>query len=196
MFKRKSKILYSNCDIPARLFFDELMHGNITVLGKGNPNDLYEAYWGVIDEFCDIDNNTTLRNWFHKQVKLSKLQRAISDVRTLLNPIKNLVVVRCELEACITLINALEYPKVNFDIEKPLDEEIKRVEFQVIGILENELNMLMPEQTEKKKEIIKDFSDRLVAVENALGRQIDDNVSLRKFISLEKSAIRKAKQNS
>lgn len=194
MFKLKKKIFYSDCSIPARLFFDHIIHGDISVLGVGNNREVHNAYWSIINEFCELDNNNGLLKWFKLQVKLSNTERAIHDVQTLLFPIKHLCEDEYQIEVCVKFLNALKYPVINFDTSKPLQEEIQRIESQVIGILHNELEMQKPAHEQEHKKIVKDFNDRLVAVENMLGRSIDDDVTLRKFISLEKSAYNKMNQ--
>lgn len=193
--RNRSRILYTNCDIPARLFFDELMQGNISVLGKGTPTELHNAYMAIVDEYCELDNNRKMLDWFTKQNRISKIQRGISDVALCLAPIKYICITESQFKRAINNINYIDYPKVKFDIKKPLNDEIKRVEHSVIGMLKNELNMLVDDNTKSKEKIQKDFFKRLVSVQNALGRNLDDNISLRKFIYEEKSAIDKCKPN-
>lgn len=192
---RRNKILYNNCYIPAKLFFDELMQGNINVLGKGTPEQLHTAYMSIVDEYCELDNNRRMLDWFTKQNKISKIQRAISDVTACLRPIKYICVTEEQFLRAITVINSIEYPKVKFDVKKPLVDEITRVERSVIGILNNELNMLLSDDVKTKEKIKKEFFKRLVSVQNAIGRNLDEDITLRKFIFEEKAAIEKCKPN-
>lgn len=192
MVKAKDKaLIYNNCDIPAHLFFDELMHGNIYVLGIGSPELLYSTYMSIIDEYCELSENAKMISWFKKQNKLSQLQRQISDIQTLLNPIKYLCSTKEEFTACIALLNALERPKIKFDINKPLNEETERVEKRVIGVLNNEINTLISSNEKAPERLKKDFMQRLVSVQNILGYVLPDDVTLRKFVFLEKAAMNK-----
>lgn len=190
---KRSKIIYNNCDIPAKMFFDELMQGNASVLGHGSSEDIHNAYMNIIDEYCDLDNNIRMIDWFKKQEKISCIQIAISNITTLLYIIKKVYNPKNERQKeAVTLLNKIKYTSVRFDDKKPLNEEIIRVESVVLGVLRNDLNMEISTEKHEQKEIKKEFLKRLVAIENCLGRAIDDDISLRRFIYLEKSAIKKS----
>lgn len=192
LFKRiRSQIKYTNCDIPAILFFDELMHGNISVLGKGTPEQLNNAYWGIIDEYCELSGNFKMKSWFEKQEKVSNIQRAISDVNVCINNIilaSQIATHKEQIVPFIDAINKLEFPKVRFSYTKPLHEEVERVRKSVIGVLNNQLKIELGNEQKKKEAIKKDFMARIVNIQNIIGRNLDDNISLRKFIYEEKSA--------
>lgn len=189
MVKAKDKaLIYTNCDIPANIFFDELMHGNVYVLGKGSLELLYKTYMDIVDEYCELSGNAKMISWFKRQNRLSDLQRQISDVTTLLNPIKYLCSSNEEIDACVALLNALNKPKIKFDVSKGLDNEIERVEKRVIGVINNEINSILSVQEKAPEKLKKDFMQRLVNVQNILGYALHDNVTLRKFIFLEKAA--------
>lgn len=192
LFKRnRSQIKYSNCDIPAILYFDELMHGNVSVLGKGTPEQLNTAYWGIIDEYCELSDNFKMKSWFEKQEKVSNIQRAISDVNVCINNIivaSHIATQTEQIKPFIEAINKLEFPRVKFSYTKPLHDEVNRVRKGVIGSLNNQLKIELGNQEKKKEAIKKDFMARIVNIQNILGYTIKDNTTLRKFVFLEKSA--------
>lgn len=195
LFKRsRSQIKYSNCDIPAILYFDELMHGNVSVLGKGTPEQLNTAYWSIIDEYCELSGNYKMKTWFEKQEKVSNIQRAISDVNVCINNIilaTQLASLPEQITPFIDAINKLEFPKVKFSYDKPLFQELDRVRRGVIGSLNNQLKIELGNEEKKKEAIKKDFMGRMVNIQNVLGYTITDETTLRKFIYLEKSAQEK-----
>lgn len=192
--KAKSKILYRDCSIPARLFFDNLIQGDISVLGKGTGEELYKAYFNIIDEYCVLDENKTLLALFTTQESISRMQNTQAHISAQIYNLKYLCSSKEDVLKVKEVLDLIQKPKLNFDPEKGLNKEIKRLETH-IGALNNNIRMLIPQENEQKKQVKVNFDKRLVAVENALGREINSNVTLKKFIYLEKSAIKKATPN-
>lgn len=178
-------IKYSNCDIPAVLFFDELMHGNVSVLGKGKEEDLKKAYFNILAEYVELSKNNTIKKWYNDVERISNIKRAISDVYAIISTICTFYGTKY-LEEFTKTINALEYPKLNFDPKKDILSEIERIN-SVIGNLKNELYMVDNEKETEIKKAQKNFIKNIVSIQNSLGYSIEENVTLRKYIYLEQS---------
>jgi hypothetical protein len=78
-----------------------------------------------------------------------------------------------------------------------LKQEILRTYKFVLPGINNKLKLERGnyDNLTEKKEIISSFADNCVNIENALGRAIDDNMTLEKYLSYEKSVIKLSKKN-
>lgn len=200
LFKRKRtkpepyKILYTNCDIPARLFFDELCNGNLSVLGEGTPEQLQAAYMSILDEYVKIDNNTSFLKAFQLEERISNIQANIAALEVAIYHIyyDTLITIEQRLELIATL-NEWKKPRINFNTDKPLLDECLRLQNKVIGALKNDLNFAVSERKKERKERVKTFYRDCVIMEEVLGIKIDDNVSLEKFSLYNKRVVEKTK---
>lgn len=197
--KEAYKIKWKDCSIPAKLFFDEVIKGNYSVLGNAPVEQLEKAYWDIMDEYVKLDDNVRLMDWYKKQEKLSLIRLKITNINELLYSISYVAESNDERMLFVDLLNKMTKPKVNFKVENTDNEiewldEILRVKNQVIGELENEVDILTmndkpSEETPKEYA----FEERLDAVENIHGYKLPVNISLREFIFKEKSAHKKVK---
>lgn len=179
-------IKYTNCDIPAVLFFDELMHGNTSVLGDGSKDELEEVYFKILEEYVDLSKNNKIKKWYNDIERASNIKRAISDVYVIVANICMFYGTKY-ITDYTKIINSLEYPTLNFDPEKDLLAELERINYSVIGSLKNELQMIDNEKNTEVKKAQKNFIKNIVSIQNSLGYSIEENVTLRKYIYLEQS---------
>ena len=188
----KSNIKYNNCDIPAKLFFNQLIQGDSSVLGIGTPEELHKAYFDIIDEYCELDNNKKLLELFTTQEKISRMQNTQIHIKSQIYNLKYLCETKEHVLKVKEVLDEIQRPVIKFDPDKGIEFNIKRLEM-IIGSLNNNIKMLIPTEKIQKKQVKTDFNKRLVNVENALNREINEDVTLRKFIYLEKSAIERNK---
>lgn len=189
---KKGNIKYNNCDIPAKIFFNHLIHGEINVLGEGNPQELHKVYFDIIDEYCELYDDKLLLKLFTTQESLSRMQNTQAHIQAQIYNLKFLCSSKHDIDLVKSVIDEIKKPKIEIKVSKGIDWNVKLLE-KVIGSLNNNINMLLSSERKEKKQVKTDFTKRLVLVENALGREINENVTLRKFIFLEKSAIDRAK---
>jgi len=201
LFKRKrtkpapSKMLYTNCDIPARLFFDELCNGNLSVLGDGTPEELQSAYMSILDEYVKIDNNTSFLKAFQLEERISDIQAKIAALDLSVYHIyyDPLITKEQRLEIIATL-NEWKKPRINFNPDKPILDECHRIQTKIVGALKNDLNFAVAERKKERKERVKTFYRDVAAIEVILAPlRIDANVTLRMFLEYNKIAVEKTK---
>jgi len=192
----KSNILYTNCDIPARLFFNNLSAGDLSVLGTGTQEELQVAYYSILDEYCELDNNTSFIEAFKKEEIISLIQSDIATIETALHAIIYVELTKDERISIIDKLNEWKPPHavVRFDKDKPLLDEALRIQKKVIGALKNRLNQEVSTRKKRVEKVKRTFESDCVAIEIALQVSINDDVSLRKFIEYSKQAIERSKQ--
>ena len=86
------------------------------------------------------------------------------------------------------------------DKKANFEDEVLRVLTIEIGIIQNDLTqakMTFDQMTEKSKKTVVEFEDQIVSMENILDRTIKDEITLAKYIALQKSAKQRIeKQNN
>lgn len=191
--KENHVIKWKDCSLPAKLFFDEVIRGNYHVLGNAPESELQKAYWSIIDEYVKLDKNEALKDWFNRLEQKAVINNLIQTVSTCLYVITYASNTEELLKENIETINSIKGVNINFDLNKGIDEEIIRVNTKVLGLLRNRIKLLEGEEQPQGNNEVSVFEKRLVAVQNVLGYNLPDDVSLKKFIFLEKAAIEKSK---
>jgi hypothetical protein len=193
--QRKSVIAWSNCDIPARLFYDEVVgNDNYNILGEGTPEELEKAFFGILDELAEIDDNKHMVSAMRKTESIKMIQGQMFTISSALQLLFTLHSVMCK-EDRNNLIDELNsqnvQPRIKMDKEGDLMEEIEKVQLGTLRSLKHALNLekstIQTDVRKAKKAFIKD----LVSVQNVLGYALPDDVSLRKFIALKIAAKEK-----
>ena len=195
---------YNSIDtIPARIFFEILTTKNLQLL-KPKPSEqgLDEVFTQIYDDwFIKSDNPnakqflklTNSINFMEHKIRIIKrvvkyiashLEPAIHiglDLKSLLNDLLDALVKGCEIYV---------------DKETATLDELERILSVEIGILENDLNVdKIVLESMKGKENAKAFNyyRQIVELSNAHGRNMDENMTLARYIEEEKSAIEKNK---
>jgi hypothetical protein len=201
---QESKILYSDCSIPASLFFHIVETKDFSLLGTGNAEQLEAAYNSIFDEYVMLSGSEEVIRAYKKSAKVGLLKSKIEIAQNLLYAICFQETSVEERLQFIDILNSIESTPATdvlparyhfrFNKDKPIFDEIEKCQ-QAIGILENELNFDL--STEKKlNEAVKYiFESDLVNIQNALGYNLPDDLSLKKFIYLKQSAIKKSQAN-
>ena len=180
-------IKYNDCSIPAKLFFEEILSkDNVSVLGEGTPEELEAAKMAIIDEYCVIDNNYKLKQWYKTNAKIKVIEHTISTISAIVyalyynNPNKE------QKEALINALNILDKPKIRFKKEKPLKDEIIRINTKVLGALRNEIKFLRPKKNnEEEKENKYYFDTDYMKLCAAMGQSLPDNPTLAGYVELK-----------
>lgn len=196
LFKRirqhKTVILWRDCNIPAMLFFDILNTRDYSKLGTAPIEEMERVFEGIFDEYVVLDGNEKVIQWYKKQCKIAFLNYQIEYIETALYTICYAPLTRDQRIKVIDSLNAIETPKVKFDKDKPILDEVQRVQRMVLGSIKNRLNL--EKSTEKKVEEQAKYSYRkdLATVENILGHNLPEDMSLEMFLFRKKSAIEKS----
>lgn len=198
---QECKILYSDCSIPAMLFFDIVESKDYSKLGTGPADLLEEAYNKIFDEYVELSGSEEVIQAYKKTAKVSLLKSKIDLVNNLLYAICFQTTTVAERLEFIDLLNSIESRPATdvlpasfhfkFNKEKPIFDEIEKCR-QTIGIMENELNFEMSTEKKLNKAVKYVYESDLVNIQNALGYNLPDDVTLRKFVYLKKSAIKRS----
>lgn len=188
---KKKRILWKDGNIPASIFFEILNTGNLSLLGNAPDDELEKVFDGIFDEYVQIDNNEKIIIWYQKKHKKSLLQSKISAAESILYSITYMPLKRDERIELIDLLNSIDGLRAKFDNDKPIIEEIHRIHTVVLGGLRNELRFLEATERQQEKTTTYYFEKDLVNIQNVLGYNLPDTMSLRKFILLKKSAQEK-----
>lgn len=197
--KAEVRHLYTNCEIPAKLFYNEVIgKSNLNALGEGTQQELESAFYSILDELCEIEGNDELRSLYNKSEKISRINSVIYTIEACLYPIKNLhdIMTNEQIKTCISHLNSIKYIKVKFDINKGIVEEIKRVETSILGVLNNQINELNDVKKEKGKKTNMNFEREVLNLARITGIRLTDTDTLKYFIELKNMAKDIAKQQN
>lgn len=182
---------YSNLAIPARTFFEIIESGDLSHLiisGKPSSKHLSNAWTKIYDLYYEKRQDSKMSMIFEHQKKMKLIEFKI-NVAT--NCMKALVIVDFPKEQLKEVCNALKKLNISIDPDKRITEEV----LNKLQIDINNMKIQYDDQQAKIKNLSKgvksDFEDICVNIENCLERSISENISMAKFISLEKSAIKK-----
>lgn len=203
LFKRKRsaikhEIYWNNCDIPAKLFYNEVVaKSNLSVLGNAPMPELKKAFSDIIDELFEIENNNDLREALKKREKVSYLYSVIATIEAVLHAIVYLYQTHEEREKQIALLNTIEYVKIRFKTgltdENDILDEVKRVQNVVIGSLKNKIHETKGEEKESTEKTTATFERDLVSISMLMEFTLPDNISLRMFAEYKKAAQERIK---
>jgi len=199
LFSKKKKetkpvIYWTNCDIPAKVFFHIMHSGEFDQLGTDKAENLESAFNIIFDEYIEVDNNTQIMDWYTQRCKVENIRKTINMVETCLHHITFSIMTHDELLEAIRVINLIKGVNVRFDINKDPLDEIIRIQQKVLGSLQNDLNFELSKEKDTKEDVQYHFEEDLVSIENVLERSVPEDMSLRKFVFLKKSAIEKSKR--
>lgn len=182
-------ILYNNCEIPAKLFYNEVIgKSNLNALGKGKPEHLNKAFYDIIDELCALEDNKALISVYKKRFKLTQLVLTKEYIETALHRITfTKMTPELRREKIEKWLQPLKYPKIKFDFNKPILEEIERVS-RTVKMLNNEINTHNDDIQDKGKKANIGFEEEVAGINRITGCRVLDTDTLRQFIAYKKQA--------
>lgn len=200
--KRKTEVIFWNdAEIPAKVFFEVMLEGKLELLGNAPEEKLEAVFDKIFDEYITLDGNEKVLNWYKKRETVSRLASKIELIELLLYRILFIELTTKERLELIDKLNSIEDKPatdyspatylVKFSKDKPILDEVKRVQDVVLGSLKTRINIEIASEKKQGENIKYVFENDLVDIENVLGRTIDDDVTLKKFISLKHSANKK-----
>lgn len=182
-------MLYTNCDIPAKLFYNEVIgKSNLNALGKGSKQKKEEALKTIIDELYELEDNRELIELYRKQKKITDIVLTQQYIQTALHRLAYIKETHEQkVEFIKKYITSLKYPKIKWDFTKPIPEEIIRAE-GYIKMLNNQLNEHNQDNKKKSEKIKSGFEDRVASINKITGCRVQDTDTLRQFIAFENIA--------
>lgn len=182
-------ILYNDCEIPAKLFYNEVIgKSNLNALGKGKPEQLNKAFYDIIDELCVLEDNKALISVYKKRLKLTQLVLTKEYIETALHRITfTKMTPELRREKIEKWLHPLKYPKIKFDFNKPILEEIERVS-RTVKMLNNEINTYNDDIQDKGKKANIGFEEEVAGINRITGCRVLDTDTLRQFIAYKKQA--------
>lgn len=192
------KPLYTDLNIPTKLFFDILNSKVYSLLGEGSEEELQRVFEKIFDEYVDLGGNNEIKKWYADNVKLESLKIVESQTKILLYTILYTPMTTEELDLAVEILNGIKKLNANFDLSKDIVEECNRVNTKCLGSLRNEINMLnISDNKEKKVSENKAyiFQQDLARISITLGFQIASNLTMYEFITYKNSALESIKQS-
>ena len=179
--------------IPAKTFFEILESKNYQLL-KPKPREkgLEQIFVSIYDEFFVKSDNHEANEYLKLTKDIAYLTAKIAYLKQALHfYFYNQTTEQMRLD----FIEAL---KVGYDIvidtELPFIDEVQRVLSVEVGIIQNDLTMAemaYKGMTKKSQAKAFDYEKQIVAIENVIGRNINDGIMLDKYIAYEKQAQEK-----
>lgn len=186
---------YTDCNIPAKLFFKVASSGQYELLGAGEPRDCEDAFYTIFDEYFKLDPNETLRDIYKKAAKIRGLQLRISFIETCLHQIIFVPMTVEERLLVIDVLNGLDGVRINFSKDKPIKEEVSRVQSRIIGALKNEIKHETITEKKQKAGIERSFEQDLASICINLGIYLHNEITLYEYIAYRKLAIERSEAN-
>ena len=179
--------------LPAKTFFSILESKNYQLL-KPKPREkgLEQIFVSIYDEFFVKSDNHEANEYLKLTKDIAYLTAKIAYLKQALHfYFYNQTTEQMRLD----FIEAL---KVGYDIvidtELPFIDEVQRVLSVEVGIIQNDLTMAemaYKGMTKKSQAKAFDYEKQIVAIENVIGRNINDGIMLDKYIAYEKQAQEK-----
>lgn len=187
MGKKKPKYWY-NTKIPAELFFDILESGqlkDLIISGKPKVKELQKAWTKIFDEYFKIKDDGKLRIIIKTKSEILKLTLKISVIE---NTLKILSIGKLPKENVVKITNKLKSINVFINPEKPINKQVlQKLKTTVAGL---KTRLAIEEDNIKKLglEAKSSFEADCVNIESALGRSINESVTLKKYLEYAKAA--------
>ena len=191
--KVKKAKYWNNLKIPAYLFFDILETSDLKLLIiKGEPKDgkLDKAFSNIFDLYYEAKNDGKLRLILKTKKSIIRLYRKIGIIEAV---VLSLVQFSFPEDKVKELIANLRKGGINIDESLDLDKELLRVLKNDLAGLKTHLALEEHNLVELSKGEKSSFEDSIVALEGVFNFAIDEKISLAKYLSYQKSAIKKAK---
>ena len=188
----KKPSYYQNARIPAVLFYDILESGDINLLvkkGKPTKNQLEKAFSNIFDEFFELKNDSKMRLVLKTKKEVIRLYRKIAIIEAI---VLSLVSFRFPDDKIEMLVDHLSKVGITVNKENNLDKELLNVLKTSLAGYRNILALEEHNLKELTKGVKSTFEDSLVSLEGVIGYAIDDTVTLKKYLSYEKRATKKA----
>lgn len=184
---------YYDLKIPARLFFEIADSGNLELLVikyKHKKEVLKKAWSKIYDLYFEKrdDKRMSMVLDYKKRIVLLKYKIDIIN-----NCLKALVIVELPKEQLTAICEALKKLKIHIDPSKKITQEVLNALELDVNNLNIELDALLLKVKNMTSDIKSDFESDLVSIENTLERSISEDISLAKFIALERSASARSK---
>lgn len=180
-------------NIPARLFFEILHEKNFDLLepteGEEGLEDVFSA---IYDDYFLRSDNARSKRFLELQQEIKFMEHKIHSVVQILD---FLMFNTTTPEIRKTLLEALISIGVNISLENEFIEEVKNVLNIELGVLQNDLSFLNIEMQQMQNENtggVFDFYESLVGLESIHERNLDEEMTLIKYVHYEKLAIKKA----
>lgn len=188
-------IKYTDCKIPAGVFFEILETNNFTLLGNSTPEELESVFDKIFDEYVLLENNEKVIQWYAKKQKIALIQTQICIIDNILYSICYNHLTIEERLSQIEMLNSIKGVIVKFDADKPILDEVLRVKNVVIGSLNNRLNIELATEKKQSANVKYSYLKDLAAIENILGYNMPEDMSLEMFVHRKKTATQKAKSS-
>ena len=191
----KKKKYYKDLKIPAYLFFDILESNELKLLIiKGEPKEgkLEKAFTKIFDLYYEARNDGKLKLILKTKKNIIKLYRKIGIIEAV---VLSLVQFSFPKENIKELIAGLRKGGININEDLDLDKELLRVLKNDLAGLKTHLALEESNLKDLSKGEKSSFEDSIVALENVFNFAIDENVSLAKYLSYQKSATKKVKES-
>lgn len=187
--------LYTDCDVPATIFFKVMSKGDYTLLGEGTPEEQESAFYSIFDEFYTLRESNKLKKAYTKSNRVSILKLQIQLITTILHQIVFVPMTTSERIQCIDILNDIDGLKIKFNTDKPIVDEVSRVQTKILGHLKNELNREMSTEKKQNEGLGITFERELASICISLGIYLNSNISLREYIEYEKIAVERNNAN-
>ncbi|WP_438423137.1 hypothetical protein [Aquimarina macrocephali] len=191
----KGKIDYwKNGEIPANLFFYNLNNEDLSFLIKdGNPSneDLEKAWSDIQDEYFELEGNRKASLLITTRNRIALLVLKINICKISVNiALKN----NLNEDQINSIISGLSRIKIKVIKDSSLIDQLTLIVEQYIPSWETELEI---EKENLKKHVSKEVSNYEEVIESMSDikdRHLPENMSLRRFSAVKKSAIKINKQ--
>lgn len=184
---------YTTCDIPAKLFFKMIASGDYSILGEGAPQEQEDAFYKIFDEYHLLEDNNGVKSIYRKTQRVTVLTLQIEFISTALNQIAFVPMTKDERLAVIGILNSLDGCKVKFSIDKPIKDEIHRVQTKILGFLRNELQFELSREQKEKKGAVMTYERELASIAAILSFYPHSDITLAEFVELRKLAHERVK---
>lgn len=182
---------YDSIDtIKAKVFFKVLETKNYQLLKPKNREKGLEAvFMRIYDEFFTASDNMEAKQYLELTGEIASLEYKLTNLKRALSfYYYNKTTKQMRLDFIAALKEGYD---IDIDPEADFTSEVLRVLNTDCAFIENELTMLLAqykEMTQKSQSKANSYERSIVGIENVLKRSVNDDITLAKYVELERAA--------
>lgn len=185
---------WKDCSIPANYYFNNQSKDDLSWLiieGSPTQKQLTEAYNAIEDEYYSLKKDNLSEQKNRSRLKAGVIQAKISLSMNLLNFFGLIPVTNHQANEAFDKLKKIG---VRFKSTLTPVEKIEVLKNQYIPSWETEIEIELDNIKDQSKKQSVSYEDALQWICDVKGRHLPEDISLRMFISAEKSAIKQIKR--
>jgi len=175
-------IQYNNLEIPAKMFFKIIDTSDLSLLGEDSAENQQKSWNNIFDEYFELSGNKKIKSAMDKNFKLAFLELKIRKIKDCIHALMYIIPYEC-IQEKQTIQGALKSLSVKYDPSKNTIDECSRILKSDIGMLKNQINIILSGIPKSKESIKRTFEDDMSSIMRVLGFSVPIDISMYLYLS-------------